>query len=77
MIYNHDFSNKRVVENLTFDILDLCVMNSDEIAFTERLEASDLVEAYHAGKLKGQLKEIASKLTEESNPVILLAKYKK
>lgn len=76
VIYNHDFSNKRVVENLTFDILDLCVMNSDEIAFTERLEASDLVEAYHAGKLKGQLKEIASKLTEESNPVILLAKYK-
>lgn len=76
VVYNQDFSDKRVVENLTFDILDLCVVNSDEIAFSERLEAADLVEAYQARKLKGQLKEIASKLTEESNPVIMLAKYK-
>ena len=28
------------------------------------------------GKLQGELKEIASKLTEEDNPVIMLAKFK-
>lgn len=33
--------------------------------------------ACREGKLKGKLKEIASHLDEESNPVIMLAKYKK
>jgi len=47
----------------------LCVQN--------QLKAHELVEAYEKGQLKGKLKEIAATLDEESNPVIMLAKYKK
>ncbi|MDH6358178.1 hypothetical protein M2135_003185, partial [Parabacteroides sp. PF5-9] len=35
------------------------------------------LDAYEKGQLKGKLKEIAAGLHEESNPVIMLAKYKK
>jgi len=35
-----------------------------------------LKEAETQGKLKGELKQIASALHEDDNPVILLAKYK-
>ena len=38
--------------------------------------AYKLIELNEAGKLQGELKEIASKLTEEDNPVIMLAKFK-
>ncbi|WP_102409186.1 6-bladed beta-propeller [Parabacteroides bouchesdurhonensis] len=48
-----------------------------EIESWQSLEAYQLVEAYEKGKLKGKLKEIASKLDEESNPVIMLVKHKK
>ena len=53
------------------------IVNNDGIAFMTRLDAADLVEAYKKGQLKGKLKEIAAKLDEESNAVIMLAKYKK
>jgi hypothetical protein len=39
------------------------------------LQASDLLEALEAGKLKGKLKEIASQLTDEDNPVLMIAKF--
>lgn len=38
--------------------------------------ADFLIEQYQAGKLSGKLKEIASKLKEEDNPVLILAKFK-
>lgn len=42
------------------------------------LSASRLVEIYKKEQLKdGKLKEIASKLNEEDNPVIMLVKQKK
>ena len=41
-----------------------------------RMEAPGLVEAYEDGKLQGPLKEIAADLEEESNPVIMIARYK-
>lgn len=47
-----------------------------EIAFVKTLEAPDLVDAYKNGNLKGKLKEIAASLDEESNPVLMIAKYK-
>ena len=53
------------------------IVNNDGIAFMTRLDAADLVEAYKKGQLKGKLKEIAATLDEESNAVIMLAKYKK
>jgi hypothetical protein len=69
-VYNDDFLNKRQIN------MDGRAVNH-EIAFCERLEAFDLVEAYKNGELKGRLKEIAAKSDEESNPVIMLVKHRK
>ena len=38
--------------------------------------AENLIELNEAGKLQGKLKEIASKLTFDDNPVLMLAKFK-
>ena len=70
VVYNDDYTNKRPV------IMREKTEN-DEIAFYQRLEAHELVEAHEKGELKGKLKEIASTLDEEDNPVIMLVKYKK
>ena len=69
-VYNDDFSNRMAV-----DIVQKTVGN--EIAFSLKLEAEDLVEAYENDKLKGKLKEVAANLTDDDNPVIMIAKYKK
>jgi hypothetical protein len=69
-VYNDDFVGKRRI------YLEKRAVNH-EIAIAERLEAFDLVEAYENDALKGQLKGIAAKLNEESNPVIMLVKHRK
>lgn len=69
IVYNSDFSER------TEDMSARCI--NDELAFYVKLEANELVEADKKGKLKGRLKEIAAKLDEESNPVIMLVKTKK
>lgn len=76
IVYNDDFLDNTPV-NMWFKHLVLREVNDDKVAFAERIEASELVEAYEKGLLKGRLKEIAAGLDEESNPVIMLAKYKK
>lgn len=68
-IYNGDYTCKKEVD-MTSRPLD------HEFAIGQSLQAHELVEAYGKGQLKGKLKEIAAKLDEESNPVIMLAKYK-
>ena len=74
-INNADFLYERPVkfeyETIIFPFSD------NEIAFGERLEAYELVEAYMKGQLQGRLKEIAAGMDAESNPVILIAKHKK
>lgn len=69
-VYNGDYSIKEEAfmksEPLT-----------EEIPSRQILEAPDLVIAYKKGWLKGELKEIAAELDEESNPVIMLIKHKK
>jgi outer membrane PBP1 activator LpoA protein len=50
---------------------------NDKIATYQALAANQLVEAYENDQLKGKLKEIAAELNDESNPVIMLMKYKK
>ena len=40
-------------------------------------DAPELIEAIKKGSSKGRLNEIAAKLNEDSNPVIMLIKYKK
>ena len=52
-------------------------VGNGEVATYQALAADGLVEAYTDNGLKGELKEIASTLDEESNPVIMLMKYKK
>jgi hypothetical protein len=47
-----------------------------KIATCYSLDAPELVEAYEKGELKGKLNEIAAELDEESNPVVMLVKYK-
>ncbi|MDR2970044.1 MAG: 6-bladed beta-propeller [Tannerellaceae bacterium] len=68
-VYNDDDDKKPV-------FMKLRPVNS-EIASARALQAPDIIEAYEKGQLKGKLKEIAATLNEESNPVIMLAKYKK
>ena len=50
---------------------------NDEIAFCQKMEPFELIEANEQGKLKGKLKEVADGLDEDDNPVIMLVKYKK
>lgn len=59
--------------------MDITVQETtnSEIAFWQKLEPHELIEAYQKGQLKGRLKEIAADLEEDSNPVIMLVKYKK
>lgn len=77
LVFNGDFIRK-IPMSLVYQVpIAPIIINNDEIAFLTRLEAPDLMEAYGAGKLRGKLKEIAAGLDEESNPVIMLAKYKK
>ena len=74
-VINRDFEGMPV--NLWFAHRVIMEFNDDEIAFATRLEAPDLVEALNDGKLRGPLKEIALRLDEEDNPVILISKYKR
>lgn len=47
-----------------------------DIPSWQYLEAADLTRDYKRGRLKGKLKEIASQLSEDDNPVIMLMKHK-
>ena len=51
-------------------------LNQPSCMAYETITADKLVEAYQEHKLQGQLEEIASKLDEEDNPVIMLVKRK-
>lgn len=67
-VYNNDCSER--TEDMSLRSIN------NEIALVQTLQAHELVEAYEKGKLKGKLKEIAAKLNEEDNPVIMLVKHK-
>ena len=67
------------IQNANFEGSDVAIWESSlspEVASYRILYAHDLVEANKEGKLKGRLKEIASTLDEEDNPVIMLMKQK-
>ena len=70
-IYNDDYQNKRIVAMPERT-------RNHEIAFWQKIEAYQLVEALEKSQLKdGKLKDIAAKLDAEDNPVIMLVKQKK
>lgn len=68
-VLNADYINRQKVDMTSH-------VGNDEIATFQNLEAYELIEAYKKNELKGELKEIATKLNEESNPVVMLVKYK-
>lgn len=70
-VYNGDFTIKKEM------YMSLLRPANDNNESWQRLDAPQLVEAFQVGALKGRLKEIASTLNEESNPVIMLIKPKK
>ena len=69
-VYNADYSIKKEIYMVALR------PGNHEVAAWCPLEASQLVESYKKGELKGKLKEIAATLNEDSNPVIMLIKYK-
>ena len=77
VIYNDDFTDKREMNMVLRYPNPPIIKNNDEVAFMVRMTTHELQEAYENGKLKGKLKEIAAGLNEDSNPVIMIAKYKK
>ena len=70
-IYNDDYPDK------PFVIPRGTAITSNEVVSVSKFESFELVEAYKEGKLKGRLKEIASKSDDEDNPVLMLLKHKK
>ena len=76
VMYNDDYAVRKPL-NLYQQLDEFTIVNSDEIAFLQRLQAFDLVEAYGKGELKGRLKEIAAELDPEDNAIIMVAKHKK
>jgi hypothetical protein len=71
VLYNDDYSDKQHVNMVTWET------KHDDIAFWQKIESYRLVEYYKKGYLKGKLKEIAARLEEDSNPVIMLMKNKR
>ncbi len=71
IIYNGDYSYKKELY-----MVMLTPINSKGESWAT-LNAFELCRDYEKGKLKDKLKEIASKLDEDSNPVIMLIKHKK
>ena len=69
-VHNADYSYKNIVNMVLSP-------ESSEVAFYHKIEPYGLVDSYKKGELKGKLKEIASKLDPEDNPVIMLIKHKK
>lgn len=65
VVLNADFTSKQQVDMIR-------LAQNGKIACIQALQAHKLIEANEQGELKGKLKEIASKLNEDSNPVIML-----
>jgi len=75
-IYEYTVMNDDFPNQININMIRNAAAN-DEIAFQQKIESYQLVEAYKKGELKGRLKEIAAELDVEDNPVIMLVKYKK
>ena len=69
-IYNEDYPDMPIT--LSRGAMNTC----NEVVSAIKYESFELVKANKEGKLKGRLKEIASKLDEDDNPVLVLLKYK-
>ncbi len=70
IIYNGDYTYKKEM----YMVGMIPINEGDEVLYS--IQSAELRAAYESNKLKGQLKEVASKLNEEDNPVIMLIKQK-
>ncbi len=69
-LLNGDYTTKKT--------LDFYAMSKNsEIAFWQKIEAHELIDANKKGELKGKLKEVVASLDDDPNPVIMLVTYKK
>ena len=70
-VLNGDFTDEANVDMMQYPV------NGEKVAACAVLSADGLVDAYGKGNLKeGPLKELAAKLDEEDNPVLMVMKYK-
>ena len=72
-VYNGDYKEKRHASMTGY----FGKMVDKDVASCRKMDADVLVESYEKGELTGKLEEIAAKLDEEDNPVIMLVKHKK
>lgn len=68
-VYNSDYTTMQEAK------MNYVPLNNEVVA-CHVIPAHELVEDYEKGHLTGRLKEIASKLNEESNPVLMFYKQK-
>ena len=67
---------KQVLEGFVLEIKNYSELDVKDILSIKDEEVILNDELLELGKLQGKLKEIASKLDEEDNPVLVLAKFK-
>ena len=65
VVLNTDFSSKQQVDMIR-------LAQNGKVSCVQALQAHKLIEAYEKDELKGKLKEIASTLNEDSNPVLMI-----
>lgn len=68
--YNSDYTNKEYIE------IEECFAILSPRQYLIGIRSDLLIDAYKDNKLKGKLKEIASKLKDEDNPVLMLITFK-
>lgn len=66
-LYNEDYVNSNPVNLFAWRT------TNDQIGYWHKIDASQLLDALAKKELTGKLKDIASTLNEDSNPVIMLA----
>lgn len=71
-IFEPDFQGSRFVQNIENYFYRLLPESS-----MVSISALELTEAYQKGELTGKLKDVASGLKEDSNPVLMLIRFKK
>lgn len=72
-IYNGDILTEKQIQFYPVLTKNL---SSNQTIYLDELEAGDLIEALENNELQGELKEIAKKLDEEDNPVLVIAHLK-
>jgi YD repeat-containing protein len=71
-LFNDDYPKIKLEDLIYYQILE----NSRKATMVVLFQAYQLIEANEKGELYGELKEIASKLTDDDNPVLMVAKFK-